>query len=297
MSLRLEMLQVARLAPTLLGDAAENVGAFIRGQFDPSGGCLNRGQTPDLYYTVFALDALEALREPLPGLSVRAYLEAAPEIETLDLVHLGCLAHCWTAIDPNALDIHERRTRILARLAQFRSGDGGYHPTPDSAHGAAYGAFLACGVHGNLNAEVPESMELVRSLKLLEREDGAWANDKATPQASTNATAAAVGALRFLGMPIASSVADWVWRQRHPQGGFLAAPQAPMPDLLSTATAIHTLVSLEFPIDEPHREVLLDYIDSLWTNEGGFYGHWADDAVDCEYTFYGLLALGHLSLA
>ena len=27
----------------------------------------------------------------------------------------------------------------------------------------------------------------------------------------------------------------------HPMGGFLAAPQAPIPDLLSTATALHAL--------------------------------------------------------
>ena len=29
---------------------------------------------------------------------------------------------------------------------------------------------------------------------------------------------------------------------------------------------------------------------------GGFHGNWSDDYLDCEYTFYGLLALGHLSL-
>ena len=33
-----------------------------------------------------------------------------------------------------------------------------------------------------------------------------------------------------------------------------------------------------------------------WTNAGGFYGSWADNTLDCEYTYYGLLALGHLSL-
>jgi hypothetical protein len=46
----------------------------------------------------------------------------------------------------------------------------------------------------------------------------------------------------------------------------------------------------------PVKEPCLDFVDSLWTSTGGFYGNWADDAVDCEYTYYGLLALGHLSL-
>ena len=40
----------------------------------------------------------------------------------------------------------------------------------------------------------------------------------------------------------------------------------------------------------------LDFVDSLWTNEGSFHGNWADDHLDCEYTCYGLLTLGHLSL-
>ena len=72
-------------------------------------------------------------------------------------------------------------------------------------------------------------------------------------------------------------------------------PHAPMPDLLSTATALHTLAGLQVPL-ESVKEPCLDFIDTLWTNEGAFHGQWADDHVDCEYTYYGLLALGHLSL-
>jgi hypothetical protein len=44
------------------------------------------------------------------------------------------------------------------------------------------------------------------------------------------------------------------------------------------------------------REACLDFVDSLWTSQGAFYGTWADDVADCEYTFYGLLALGHLAV-
>ena len=68
-----------------------------------------------------------------------------------------------------------------------------------------------------------------------------------------------------------------------------------MPDLLSTATALHALAGLEVSFATV-KELCLDFVDSLWTNEGGFYGQWGDDHLDCEYAFYGLLALGHLSL-
>ena len=61
MSLRLEMLQVARLAPRLLGDGAELVRAFLRGQFGRGGGGLDRDGHEDLYYTIFAIAGLQAL--------------------------------------------------------------------------------------------------------------------------------------------------------------------------------------------------------------------------------------------
>ena len=45
----------------------------------------------------------------------------------------------------------------------------------------------------------------------------------------------------------------------------------------------------------PVRESCLDFLDSLWTGKG-FVSTWDDDELDCEYAFYALLALGHLSL-
>lgn len=68
-----------------------------------------------------------------------------------------------------------------------------------------------------------------------------------------------------------------------------------MPDLLSTATTLHALAGMQVSF-EAVREDCLDFIDTLWTNQGAFHGHWDDEYPDCEYTFYALLALGHLSL-
>ena len=41
------------------------------------------------------------------------------------------------------------------------------------------------------------------------------------------------------------------------------------------------------------REACLDFVDRLWTGRA-FRGHQADEVEDCEYTYYALLALGHL---
>ena len=93
-----------------------------------------------------------------------------------------------------------------------------------------------------------------------------------------------------------AAVGDWLLAQVSPQGGFLAVPGAPLPDLLSTATALHALACLERRLPSEVHERCLDFIDTLWSADGGFHGHWADDYLDPEYTYYGLLALGHLSL-
>jgi prenyltransferase beta subunit len=78
-------------------------------------------------------------------------------------------------------------------------------------------------------------------------------------------------------------------------GGFFASESAPIPDLLSTATALHALSGLEASFDLV-KEPCLDFLDTLWSSKGGFHGNWTDEDIDCEYTYYALLALGHLSL-
>ena len=88
------MLQVARLAPNLLQEAAEPVAQYLRGQFNDDGGARDRAGNSDLYYTVFALEGLIALRQELPVDRVRPYLERFGHGKGLDFVHLCCLARC-----------------------------------------------------------------------------------------------------------------------------------------------------------------------------------------------------------
>ena len=149
---------------------------------------------------------------------------------------------------------------------------------------------------GYLQRELPAPLRVVQCLKFLETPDGAWANARGLHIGSTNATAAAVTLLHQIGVPVNATVGDWLLAQAHPDGGFRAMPAAPLPDLLSTATTLHALACLEREVPKAIRERCLDFIDTLWSAEGGFHGHWADDHLDAEYTFYGLLALGHLSV-
>jgi prenyltransferase beta subunit len=289
MSLRLEMLQVARLAPKTLGESAELVRDFLLRQMNGDGGFKDRSGVSDLYYTVFGLDSLIALRAELPE-TAKGYVHKFGTGEGVDFVHVSCLARAWAA-----LDLAPDPRGLVERIEQFRSADGGYHVLRGQPFGTAYAGFLALGAYQDVRLPIPNPLGLVQSLKFLETKDGAWANDRNMKVGSTNATAAAVIVLRQLDQPINSTVEKWLLDRVHAEGGFRASPDAPLPDLLSTATALHALAALQAPF-ESVKESCLDFIDTLWTNEGSFHGHWGDDYLDAEYTFYGLLALGNLSV-
>ncbi|MGH9372433.1 MAG: hypothetical protein ACRD15_12955, partial [Vicinamibacterales bacterium] len=132
------MLQVARLAPTQLGDSRDLVAGFVREQLNPDGGFQDRSGASDLYYTVFGLDALIALQDEPPAKRTAAYLERFGDGSKLDFVHLACLVRAWAAL--RRLPPPEIVDRMLARIEAFRSDDGGYATTPRAATGTAYGA-------------------------------------------------------------------------------------------------------------------------------------------------------------
>jgi prenyltransferase beta subunit len=294
-SLRLQLLQVARLSPRLLADSTDLVREFFRRQFTSAGAACDRGGKPDLYYTIFALAGAQALGVPVPAGTTAAWLASFGHGADLDFVHVSALARCWAAIGrehmPADLD-----ARLLDRIEGHRKPDGGYEGDARIDHGTAYGAFVALGAYEDMGQTPPHPLDLVRSLKRLETKDGAWSNAPGMPTGALNATAGAVTLIHHLGLPLNPQAGDWLLAQQHASGGFIAVPGAPIPDLLSTATALHALSCLERRLPSSVHERCLDFIDTLWSAEGGFHGHWADDHLDAEYTFYGLLALGHLSL-
>lgn len=295
MSLRLQLLQVARLSPRLLGDSTELVRDFFRRQLSPDGAGFDRDGRPDLYYTIFALAGLETLEAEVPREKVEFFLRTHGNGAALNFVHLSALVRCWSVVGKERMPRGLDRT-LLERIETFRKPDGGYEGDAKLTHGTAYGAFVALGAYQDLGHMPPHPLKLIQNLKRLETPDGAWSNVPGTRIGATNATAGAVTLIRQLGFPVSERVGDWLLAQVHEQGGFLAVPGAPMPDLLSTATALHALAAMERRLRAEVRERCLDFLDSLWDARGGFHGHWADDHLDAEYAFYALLALGHLSL-
>lgn len=294
MSLNLEMLQVARLAHRLLGDSTDLVANFLRSRMNDDGGFADRSGKSDLYYTAFGIGGLLGLQQPLPIPRLRRYLQSFGDGEGLDLVYLACLARCWSAL-PSERDTATLLDALRDRIESHRSADGGYSVDRGGQHGTVYGCFLAVGAYQDLRRTIPSPASVLTCVQGLRCSDGGYANSADMPIGLTPPSSAAAALVRHLGSAREPALQQWLLARFHPAGGFCATPDVSMPDLLSTATALHALVGLHADL-EAIKEPCLDFIDTLWTARGGFYGSWEDDELDCEYTYYGLLALGHLSL-
>jgi prenyltransferase beta subunit len=243
--------------------------------------------------------------------------------ESLDLVHLSCLVRCRAdladlagppvvrasrlqclradlagpraAEPPYGAAAEDFRRAVLGRLESFRTSDGGYHHAGMGLSGSAYGCFLATGAYDDLGEAIPDPDRLPACLESLKTPDGAYANDREMPVGLTPVTAAAVAVLRRFGRPVEPGTIRWLRARLNPHdGGFLAVPDAPVSDLLSTATALHALAAAGESLDD-FRRPCLDFLHGLWSETGSFRGSAFDDVPDCEYTWYGLLATGHLA--
>jgi hypothetical protein len=184
---------------------------------------------------------------------------------------------------------------MTARLEEYRTADGGVDAEPGAPSGSAYGAFLAVTAYEDLGLQVPGRDTFLHGLKQLRAADGGYGNQPHQACGLTPTTAAVATLLRALGHECPAGLESWLLSQRHPESGFFAVPGAPIPDLLSTATALHALCGMGVSFDS-FRQPCLDFVRSLWDGHGAFAGSWADPTPDCEYTYYGLLALGHLGL-
>jgi len=268
--------------------------AFVRAQRRDDGGFGGRRGGSDLYYTLFALEALHALRQPPPG-EVAPYLGGFRGGESLDLVHLCSLIRCRVSAGP-AIEGRER-TAMLDRLSAFRSADGGFANAPGAASGTAYGAFLTLGAYQDLADAPDHPNSLANAVNDLAVGDGAYANAADLPVGSTPATAAASVALRHLDRRTDAATNAWLRQCQTDDGGFSAIPQSPRGDLLSTAVALHALGASGERLEGSAARAAERFVLACRGRDGGFGSSGDADDADIEYTFYALLALGHLSEA
>jgi len=275
---------------SLTADAVDSVTDFLLSQQNQDGGFAGRNGKSDLYYTVFGIQLIHALKL-IPSESLKSYITSFGNPALLDFVHSVSLLRCLAMLQIGSSALIER---LFLQVEAYRTSDGGYnHTAKHMETGTVYANYLAHLAYRESDTEMPQAHLLLHCVMKLQKIDGSFANDSETALGSTGATAAAFILLKLLGQYIDDRMVEALVSRSYPGNGFKPYLSSPIPDLLSTATALFALKSTELDFKIPqdcmdHRE----FITSLWNADGGFSGNILDDVSDCEYTFYALLALG-----
>jgi prenyltransferase beta subunit len=269
----------------------DRIAAFVESCRCDDGGFRGRGAGSDLYYTAFATGCLVAAGAPLGREQTRRYLDRFGAGSRLDLIHLACLITC--RYDVGDLGSAETLAAFARGIERHRSADGGYCQLPGATVGTAYGCFLAVAAYQDLGTEPPNPGAIAGCIRSLRSADGGYGNFAGAKAGSALATAAAVVAMQGVGEPTDARSVEWLLAQHARSGGFRPSPHSPRADLLSTAIALHAMDKVHAdlaPVAGPCRR----YVEGLWSEEGGFASNGGDPQIDCEYTFYGMLAIGSL---
>ena len=262
------------------------------------GGFRGREGRGDLYYTAFALRGLVLLGELEDKVAQRTadYLRqqmqgSASLIDLISLVFAARLLESATGIELFEQLQTQWAERLAGMFEQLRRPDGGYAKSAEGQASSTYQTFLIALAYELIELPLPEPERACEFVLSQHREDGGFVEIRVMRRSGTNPTAAAIGTLRVLvhslSPEIASAVTEFLLDAVTDEGGFRANTQIPIADLLSTFTALQTLHDLGASGGVDKTSVL-QFVNSLKSESGGFRAAAWDDAVDVEYSFYGI---------
>lgn len=280
-SVTIKLLQTLQRGCSSLGvQARELIVGFLLSQRSERGAYVNKQGEEDLYYTAFGwlLESALGLRQDAEAME--RYL-AEVDLESLDLVHYAAAVRC-RLLQRGAKGRLSMLWQALQRtptreLESFKS-------VPNNDREAPYTQFIWMSL-----CEDTRNDYQAAALDAYRTSDGGYANVKGGKEMATNATAAALMVVGQSEGYDAARVSPLLQAQE-PSGGFRATSVAPIPDLLSTATALFVLNCYGV---RPRYEAA-DFVEAHWLESGGFAATLLDEKSDVEYLFYGLLALGTL---
>ena len=284
-SISFHLLQRLKAGVASMTDASRAlVSEFVRSQqVEHSAAFMGKNGQPDLYYTSFGWLLSYVLDIPLPAAERKAFLEEHPSANG-DLIHEAALVRC--------LLLHRlmmKGGKLLALLTHAAPAllPLSSYSVPQNDAQCPYTQFVWLSLLEDAGYSLPKADEVLRALDDYRTEDGGYANVKAAKTATLNATAAALAVRGRLTGWQSDTDLEALRRLQDTMGGFRASALAPIPDLLSTATALFVLRSY-------HVRPLYDtsaFVEAHWLEQGGFSATLLDDDSDVEYVFYGLLAL------
>ena len=265
-------------------DAKLMMSDFILTQRCKDGGFINKQGEQDLYYTTFG-----SLLQYVFGINyntgeLKRYLNSI-DADNLDLIHYAAYMRCRLLASVTDSKFLGVLTSLISQK-NIRSEES-FEVWPNNNKNAPYSRFIWFSLLEDTN----NSKQHTWLSEEYAIKGGGYSNVKGQDSASVNATAAALMVKgQNEGYDKTSQDVLYLLNSQLPSGGFKASPQTHMPDLLSTATALFTLLCY----DVQPRYSAQEFVEAHWLDNGGFGATILDSNSDVEYLFYGLLALGTL---
>lgn len=244
---------------------------FLNAQRD-DGGFAGRMGGSDLYYTSFGLRALSILGElygPVAE-SAASFLRQQMKshqtiVDFFSLFYAANLLQVSAGVDVlNDSDV-DWQSNVADFLETLRREDGGYAKAPQGHAGSTYHTFLVVLVMQLLQRPVPYPDDVIRFLNSQQDPEGGWREIRASKRAGTNPTAAAVATLQIIEAQLINEV------QTENPSSVLEKPSS--------------------ILDHDLKELTLDYLCEMQTDEGGIRANTRIPIADLLSSFTGGLTL------
>jgi hypothetical protein len=265
-------------------EALQRISSFIESQLTDNGVFMDKNGKDDLYYTAFGLMIAYVLKLKIDTNKTEKWLKTQDDKLT-DLINYSAFVRSKMLCK---LLKYGKIKFVINHLFQTKQAFPNFTNYPHNDKFSPYSQFLLLSLKEDLGTKIEKKQEILTSLSSYHVGTGGFSNIKASTQATTNATVAALAVKGQLCGYRNSGDVDYLRSLQDENGGFFANHSAPIPDLLSTATALFMLKCYGVaPRINPN-----DFIDAHWQSSGGFCATLLDESCDVEYTFYGLLGLG-----
>ena len=284
-SLSLKMLDALQQGKNRLsGEAQKQISLFVRSQMTENGAFMDKNGNDDLYYTSFGLMLAYVFNLNINTKQTEKWLDKQND-KLSDLLYFAAHVRCQMLCK---LLKTGKFNFVLKRFFTTKQKLPAFTDYPHGDQYSPYSQFLMLTLKEDMGIETENYQEIITSLSSYHVENGGFSNIKGNKTATTNATVAALAVKGQLSGYQKNVDVDYLYSLQDDSGGFSATPSAPVPDLLSTATALFMLKCYGVaPRINPDN-----FIDAHWQPSGGFCATLMDENCDVEYTFYGLLALG-----
>lgn len=288
-SITIKLLKTLQRGYDTLGEQAKQLMAdFIISQRSADGGFVNKQGESDLYYTAFGTLLQYIFNIKFSTEELNDYLDKI-DAEGLDLIHYAAYMRCGLLASVAGKTKLGAALKMLSRK-EIRD-EQSFEVWPNNDKNSPYSRFIWHSLLEDTNNHKGNDSETIAALEEYTVTGGGFSNMKGQAIASANATSAALMVIgQFDGYNKGSEGVKYLLKSQLPSGGFKAADNTHMPDLLSTATALFTLRCYGV---QP-RYSAQEFVEAHWLDNGGFGATILDSSSDVEYLFYGLLALGTL---